>query len=261
MTLDAPAAAVSLRLDGRRALVTGASSGLGWHFAETLAGAGAAVALCARRTERIAAAETAIAASGGRAAGVAMDVTVAASVRTAFDEAEQALGPVDLVINNAGVALTRAALDVAEDDWDRIIDTNLKGAWLVAREAARRMKARGGGTIVNIASILGLGVAAAVAPYAVSKAGLVQMTRVLALELARFNVRVNALAPGYIETELNRDFFASPAGERLVRRIPQRRLGRLEDLDGPLLLLAGDASRYMTGATIVVDGGHLVSSL
>ena len=185
-----------------------------------------------------------------------------AGIEQAFDGAEARFGPVTIVINNAGVTATRAAIEVDEKTWDQVIDTNLKGVWLTAQAAARRMIKNGtGGSIVNIASILGLRVAGGVAPYAVSKAGVVQMTKSLALEWARHKIRVNALAPGYIETELNDAFFTSEAGMALVKRIPQRRLGLAKELDGPLLLLASDASTYMTGSVVAVDGGHLVSSL
>jgi NAD(P)-dependent dehydrogenase (short-subunit alcohol dehydrogenase family) len=192
-----------------------------------------------------------------------MDVTAAASIAQGFADAEARFGPVQVLINNAGVTITRAAIEVAENDWTSVIDTNLKGAWLVAQHAAQRMihHASGGGSIVNIASILGLRVAGGVAPYAISKAGVVQMTKALALEWARHRIRVNALAPGYIETDLNDDFFASDAGKALIRRIPQRRLGEVRELDGPLLLLASDAGSYMTGSVLAVDGGHLVSGL
>jgi NAD(P)-dependent dehydrogenase (short-subunit alcohol dehydrogenase family) len=173
-----------------------------------------------------------------------------------------ASGPVQILINNAGVATTRAALELAEEDWGMTLDTNLKGAWLVAREAARRLVAhRAQGTIVNVTSILGLRVAGSVAAYAASKAGLLQLTRALALEWARHGIRVNAIGPGYIETDLNREFFASEQGQAIVKRIPQHRLGQSSDLDGALLLLVSDASRYITGSVITVDGGHLVSSL
>jgi len=199
-----------------------------------------------------------VAAAGGSAQAVRLDVNDSESIRTAFDEA----GPVDVVINNAGVSNSKPLLDQTDAEIDQILDTNLRGALRVATEAARRMREQdGNGSIVNIASILGLRQAGHVTPYAMSKAGIIQMTKQLALELARYSIRVNAIAPGYFETELNRDFLSGPAGDALIRRIPQRRAGRPDDLDGPLLLLASDASAYMTGTILVVDGGHLVSSL
>jgi NAD(P)-dependent dehydrogenase (short-subunit alcohol dehydrogenase family) len=249
-------------LQGRHVLVTGASSGLGRHFAGALAVAGARVSVAARRETALAETVERIRAAGGEANAVRMDVTDAASVEQAFAAAEALFGTVGIVINNAGVTGTRAALDMTDDDWTSVIDTNLKGSWVVARHAARRMIHHGqGGSIVNIASILGVRVAGGVAPYAISKAGVVQMTKVLALEWARHRIRVNALAPGYIETDLNDEFFASDAGKALIRRIPQRRLGEARELDGALLLLASDAGSYMTGSVIAVDGGHLVSGL
>ncbi len=249
-------------VSSKTALVTGASSGLGAHFARTLAGAGASVVLAARRLERLQALSQQIESAGGSALAVAMDVTDADSVRAGFDTASGVLGPVTIVVNNAGVASSAPALELRHADWDAVIDTNLKGAWLVTQEAARRLVAAGlGGSIINIASVLAFRVAGHTAPYAVSKAGLVQLTRVLALEWARYNIRVNAIAPGYIETDLNREFLASAAGQALVKRIPQRRAGTPEDLDGALLLLASEASRYMTGATLVIDGGQLQSTL
>ena len=184
-----------------------------------------------------------------------------AGIGAAFAAAEERLGPVTVLVNNAGLTVTKPLLEHDEADWDKVMDTNLKGAWLVAQEAARRMAAAGGGNIINIASILGLRVAGTVPAYCASKAGLIHLTRVMALELVRYGIRVNALAPGYIETDINRDFFAGEAGQRLIKRIPQRRLGQLEDLDGALLYLASDASRYMTGSVVTVDGGHMVSSL
>ncbi|MDP6574170.1 MAG: SDR family oxidoreductase [Rhodospirillales bacterium] len=249
------------RLDGRTVLVTGASGGLGRHFALVLAKAGASVAVAARRVELLADVAAEITAAGGTAAAVALDVTDGASIKAAFDDAERALGPIDVLINNAGVALTKPALETDEADWDHVLDTNLKGAWMVAREAARRMADTGGGTIINLGSIVAERVAGGLSAYAASKAGLIQLTRVLAVELARHSIRVNALAPGYIETDINRDYFATDAGQRTIKRIPQRRVGRLGDLDGPLLLLASEASAFMTGSVITVDGGHTVNAL
>ncbi len=249
------------RLDGRCALVTGASGSLGRHFADVLSRAGAAVALAARRLDRLETIAAEIGAAGGEAMAVALDVTDAGSIGAAFAAAEERLGPVSVLVNNAGTAVTKPLLEHDEADWDKVMDTNLKGAWLVAQEAAQRMAAAGGGNIINIASVLGLRVAGTVPVYCASKAGLIHLTRAMALELARHGVRVNSLAPGYIETDLNRDFLAGEAGQRLIKRIPQRRLGRLEDLDGALLYLASDASRYVTGSVVTVDGGHMVSSL
>ena len=248
-------------LNGKLALVTGASSGLGMHFAQVLAGAGARVALAARRVDKLQAVVEAIAAQGGQAQAFALDVTDNASVRACFD-ALAAWGTPDVVVNNAGVTVTRPVLEQSEADFDHVIDTNLKGNWLVATEAARRMVAAGrGGSIVNVASILGERVAGGVAPYAISKAGVVQATKALALELARHGIRVNALLPGYVVTDLNRDFLSSEAGDKLRARIPSRRFGEMSDLDGPLLLLASDAGAAMSGTILAVDGAHLVSSL
>ncbi|CBS88772.1 glucose 1-dehydrogenase [Azospirillum lipoferum] len=256
----------TIDLTGRTALVTGASSGLGRHFAGVLAKAGARVALAARRTDALAETKAAIEAAGGTAQVVAMDVTDAGSVSAAVAQAWDGHGRIDILVNNAGVTATRPFLDMSEEEWDRVIDTNLTGCARVARAVAQRMRddAQGGGrggAIVNIASILGMRVAGHVSSYIAAKGGLVHLTKAMALELARHGIRVNALCPGYVETELNADFFASDAGKALVKRIPQRRLGRLADLDGPLLLLASDAGAYMTGSVLAVDGGHLVSSL
>lgn len=249
-------------LRGRVALVTGASSGLGRHFAATLAGAGARVALCARNMDRLQQVEKEIRAAGGDGLALPMDVRKADSVGKAFETARSRLGEVTVVVNNSGVVGAQRALEVDEASWDRILDTNLKGAWRVAQTAAKGMvAAESGGSIINIVSILAFRVAGGVSPYAASKAGLVQLTRAMALELARHRIRVNAIAPGYFTTEMNRDFFLSPQGEAMVQRIPQRRVGDPSDLDGALLLLASDASAYMTGSTVVVDGGHLCSTL
>ena len=240
-------------------LVTGASQGLGRQFARVLAAHGAAVVLAARQTAKLKVLEEEIKAKGGRAAAVALDVTDTASISRALDAAEKALGPVTVLINNAGIAIEKLAVEQTEADWDAVIGANLKGAYFLATEVARRMIARRQeGNIVNIASVLGLGVIKSVSPYTISKAGLIQATRAMALELAANRIRVNALAPGYIDTEMNHDFWATPAGEKLTKRIPQRRVGAESDLDGAIMLLASSASRYMTGSVVTVDGGFLL---
>jgi NAD(P)-dependent dehydrogenase (short-subunit alcohol dehydrogenase family) len=248
---------LSTSLLGKRALVTGASSGLGAHFAQLLASQGADVVLLARRVEALNAVAKKARAHGHSVETIALDVTDSASRAGLADAA----GPIDIVINNAGVVREAAALTHTENDWDTVLDTNLKSMFFVAQALAPGMRERGGGCIVNVASILGLRQAGGVVSYAVSKAGVVQLTKSLALEWARYGIRVNAIAPGYVETELNQEFWVTDAGKALIKRIPQRRLGQLSDLDGPMLLLASDASRYMTGAVLAVDGGHLVSSL
>jgi NAD(P)-dependent dehydrogenase (short-subunit alcohol dehydrogenase family) len=249
-------------INDQHVLVTGGSSGFGRHFAHFLASNGAKVTLAARRAEALASVVAEINASGGKAQSVVLDVTVEAKIAGAMAEAEVKFGPIHAVVNNAGVTATKPALDQDERAWDGVIDTNLKGVWLVAQAAARRMIAnKVKGSIVNIASILGLRVAGAVAPYAISKAGVIQMTKALALEWARYGIRVNALAPGYFATELNDDFFQGEAGQALIKRVPQRRLGELSELDGPLLLLISSAGSFMTGSVVTVDGGHLVSGL
>jgi len=249
-------------LAGRHALITGANGSLGSHFARTLARAGADVTVTARRIDALDPLVDEIAKLGRRAVPLALDVTDAASVAQAFDHAAQALGTITIVVNNAGIAITKPLLDHTEDDWLTVIDVNLNGAWRVAQAAARHMVAHGGGgSIVNVASILGLRVAAQVPSYAASKAALIQLTKAMAVELARHRIRVNALAPGYIETALNRDFFASDAGKAMIKRVPQRRIGTPGELDGALLLLASDAGSYMTGSVVTVDGGHVVGSL
>ncbi|WP_418648974.1 SDR family NAD(P)-dependent oxidoreductase (plasmid) [Thauera butanivorans] len=255
-------AANAFGLAGRIALVTGASSGLGRHFAGVLAEAGATVIVAARRTEKLDELVAEIGARGGVAHAVAMDVTDAGSVSAALDQARHLAGDPDVLVNNAGLTVTRSALQQSVDDWSSVMDTNLKGNWLVATEVARRLVAAGKpGAIVNIASILGERVSGGVAPYAISKAGVVQMTKALALELARHGIRVNALLPGYVVTDLNRDFLLSEPGERLRLRIPSRQFCELEDLDGPLLLLVSEAGRAMNGACVPVDRGHLVGTL
>ncbi len=248
---------------GKRAIVTGASSGLGRQFALTLAGEGARVALVARRTDRLEALAGKIAAVGGEAVPVGMDVSDARSVREGVDRCADALGGIDVLVNNAGVVIHKPLLEHDEADWDAVTGVNLRGAWLVALACARHMVARGGGgSIVNIASVIGHGrVAMQIPEYMAAKGGLVQLTRAMGTELARHAVRVNAIAPGYIETDFNREFLRTERGARLVRGIPQRRAGRPEELDGALLLLASDASTFMTGSVITVDGGHACTSV
>lgn len=254
--------ALSAGLEGRRALVTGASGGLGEHFARLLAREGASVAIAARRLADCERISSELIAAGQEAIAVRLDVADSASVEAGVSDAVAGLGGIDILINNAGIADTRAWLDTDEACFDAVLDTNLRGAFLVAKACAARMRAAGsGGAIVNIASILGFGVSGHVGPYATSKAALIQMTKSMALEWARHHIRVNALCPGYIATDINREFFATEAGAAMIKRIPQRRLGQPSDLDGAMLLLAGGAGSYMTGTTIVVDGGHLLAPL
>ena len=247
-------------LKGRVALVTGASSGLGARFAEVLAGGGAAVALVARRAERLAALKTRIEAAGGRAVAIGADVLDRQAMVGAFDAAEQAFGTVTILVNNAGVAHANRAVELSEEEWRRIVGTNLDAVFFWAQEAARRMLAAGkSGAIVNIASVLGFGVSKGTVAYATAKAGVIQLTKTLGLELAFKGVRVNAIAPGWIVTDLNRDYLMSEQGAAITREIPVGRFGEERDLDGALLLLASDAGRFITGATIVVDGGQMVA--
>lgn len=262
-TSPAPRSAAALfGLSGRHALVTGASSGLGQHLAQTLAAAGAHVHLAARSVDKLAVLVEQIRSAGGQADALRLDVQDAAQVTSAMADLHQRVEALDIVVNNAGVTNTKPLLSQAPEDWDNIFSTNLRGGWLVATAAARAMvAAKKVGTIINIASILGARVAGGVAPYSASKAGLIQLTKSMALEWARYDIRCNALLPGYIATDLNRDFLVSEAGERLRQRVPSRRFGTVEDLDGPLLLLCSDAGRHITGAALPVDGGHLVSSL
>ena len=252
----------SFDLRGQAALVTGASSGIGRHLADLLAAAGARVALAARRADRLAEAAREIEAAGGRCLPIALDVTRSDSVAAAVAAAESELGPLTILVNNAGVTVAKPVLQHTEEEWDYVLDTNLKGAWLMAREFAQHLVDRGRpGRIVNIASVLGLRTIAWVPSYSAAKAGLIHLTHVLAMELARYGILVNAIAPGYVETDFNRDFLRSEAGKKLEARIPLRRVGRPDDLDGAMLLLASSAGAYITGAVIAVDGGHGVAPI
>jgi NAD(P)-dependent dehydrogenase (short-subunit alcohol dehydrogenase family) len=252
----------SFDLAGKCALITGASSGLGAHFARILSRAGAQTALAARRMAALDELAAEICIGGSTARAVSMDVLDRKSIETAVAFVESEIGPIDILVNNSGITVTAPLLDQTAEQWDAVLDTNLRGAFLVGTEVARAMRGRGGsGTIINIGSILGVRQAGHLASYAVSKAGMLQLTKIMALELAPYSIRVNAIAPGYFDTELNHDFWSSPGGIAMLRRIPQRRVGNLADLDGPLMLLASDASRYMTGSVLTVDGGHLVGSL
>lgn len=249
---------IVFKVMGKRALVTGASSGLGARFATVLGEAGAHVILAARNETALLRIAEMINGAGGTAETVAVDVS---DPRSIADMSER-VGNVDIIVNNAGITKESRALELTETDWDAVIDVNLKGMFLVAQQGARAMRNAGrGGVIVNVASILGLRQAGGVLSYAVSKAGVIQMTKSLALEVARFGIRVNALAPGYIATDLNEKYWETDPGKAMIARMPMRRLGAVDELDGPLLLLASDAGRFMTGSVLVVDGGHLVSTL
>ncbi len=249
-------------LKGNVALVTGASSGIGEHLARTLARAGAHVIVAARRADKLASLVAELKATGAQADAVSLDVTSSSSIKACFDQIEHIAGAADIIISNAGTTVAKPALDQTEEDWDTVLDTNLKGCWMVDTEAARRLvKQKKKGSIINIASILGARVAGAVVGYSASKAGVIQFTKSLALEFARYGIRVNALLPGYVITDLNREFLLSEAGQKLQARVPSRRFSELSDMDGPVLLLASAAGQAMTGTTVTVDWGHSVSSL
>jgi NAD(P)-dependent dehydrogenase (short-subunit alcohol dehydrogenase family) len=252
------------RLDGKHVVVTGASSGFGHHFAGVLAGAGARVSLGARRVDKIEARVAEITGSGGEAAGAPLDVRDPASMASFVGHAESVFGPIDVLINNAGIeagAKTYTMID--ESDWDAVMDTNLKSAWLMSKLYTERIVSNGqaGGNIINVSSITDTRTIKGQFPYAVSKGALTRMTEVLALEAPRYGIRVNALAPGYILTDVSRLLLESEQAPEFMKGIPMRRFGEFEDLDGPLLLLASDASSYMNGSIVVVDGGHICASL
>ena len=250
------------RLDGKLALVTGAGSGLGRQFAQTLAEAGASVALAARRREKLEETAQTIRDAGGSAICLDLDVTDATSVSTCFAELNDVAGAPDIVVNNAGIARQAFLVEITEEDWDAVLDTNLKGVFLVAQAASRAMIAADKpGSIVNIASVLGMRVSKALASYIAAKSGVIHLTRAMALEFARSRIRVNALAPGYFITEINQDQFEQGGSDLVKHRVPMGRVGDLPEIGGPLLLLASDAGSYMTGSIVAVDGGHVCSSL
>jgi NAD(P)-dependent dehydrogenase (short-subunit alcohol dehydrogenase family) len=249
-------------VSGKVALVTGASSGFGSHFAKVLARHGARVVVAARREDRLEVLASEIAADGGEATAVRIDVTDAASVAAAFDVAEKAYGVVNILSNNAGVADSKFAVDIDEESWDRVLDTNLKGVWLVAREAGTRMIAAGeSGSIVNTASILGLRVALTASSYSASKAAVIQLTKSLALEWSRKEIRVNALCPGYFVTELNAPYFATEKGQRYLEQSPAQRSGEIDELTAPFMLLASDAGSFVNGVALPVDGAHSIGNM
>ena len=254
-------------LDGKTALVTGASSGLGARFARVLADNGAQVVLASRRVERLKELRAEIEAAGGDAHVVALDVTDQASIRSAIAHAETEVGPIDILVNNSGVSTTQKLVDVTEEDYDFVFDTNTKGAFFVAQEVAKRMIARSkgeapgtytGGRIVNIASMAGLRVLPQIGVYCMSKAAVIHMTRAMALEWGRYGINVNALCPGYIRTEINDAHWDTEAGQKLVQMLPRKRIGKPEDLDGALLLFVADESQFINGAIINADDGYAV---
>ena len=252
----------SFSVAGEVAFVTGASSGIGRRFAEMLAAAGAKVAAVARRADRLAELAREIEAAGGTCLPIACDVTKQDSIKAALAAAEERLGSLSVLVNNAGVVVSKPLFEHTEEDWDYVVDTNLKGAWLMAREFAHHLvEKKRPGRIINISSILASRTIGRVPAYCAAKAGLSHLTQVLAMELARYGILVNARAPGYVETDFNREYFRSEPGQALIRRIPLRRLGQPPDLDGALLFLASPASAYITGAVLAVDGGHAVAAI
>lgn len=249
-------------VEGKHILITGASSGLGAHMAGMLAGRGARISAAARRVDRLQSLVEDIRAGGGEAAAMTMDVVEQASVEAGFADALARYGAVDVVINNAGTAARAPAEETAAEDWRRVIDANLNGAWYVAQCAGRQMIESGnGGSIINLASIMAYRQSQGLAAYCSSKAAVNHLTHVLALEWAPHGIRVNAIAPGYIYSEMTEALLASERGQAMIANTPMQRAGTPEELDGAVLLLASEASSYINGATIVVDGGHLRTSL
>ena len=250
------------QLEGRVAIVTGASSGLGQQFADVLGRAGCRVALLARRAERLQELADAMQEAGSEALAVPVDVTDAAATTAALVRINEHFGPASILINNAGNGNTQRFIDESDEEADAVMDLNLRAAWRLSRVVSQQMiDAGNGGAIINIASILGLRVLPQTGSYAVSKAALIQLTRVMALELARYDIRVNAIAPGYVMSELTHDFLNSDGYQQVLQRVPQRRYATPDELDGLLLLLASERSSYMTGSVIPIDGGHMLASI
>lgn len=246
-------------LRNKVALVAGASSGIGRHFSKVLAAAGAQVVVLARRLDRLETLVREIEAEDGRASAIEFDVTDRDGVAAMFDKAESSAGLADVIVNCAGIATMGSVLDLDDDDWDRTMEVNLNGLRRVSQEASHRLiAAKRPGAIVNVASVAGLGVLPGYSVYATSKAAVIHLTRSMATELWRDNIRVNAICPGYFMTEMNEEYFATERGRKHIKRMPPRRLGELEELSGPLLLLASDASSYMTGVALPVDGGQSI---
>jgi len=256
--------AYEIDLAGRVAFITGASSGLGAQFAKTLAAAGAGVVLAARRVERLKALRAEIEAEGGDAHVVGLDVTDPVSIRAAVAHAETEMGAIDILVNNSGVSITGKLTDVTPDDYDHVMDTNTRGAFFMAQEVAKRMIARSkgeapgtftGGRIVNVASMAGLRVLGQIGVYAMSKAAVIHMTKAMALEWGRYGINVNALCPGYIDTEINHQHWQTEAGQKLISMLPRKRVGQPADLDAALMMLCANQSHFINGAVIAADDG------
>jgi hypothetical protein len=259
--------AYSIDLSGRVALITGASGGLGAQFARTLASAGAAVVLASRRVERLKDLRAQIEAEGGDAHVITLDVTDMASIKSAVAHAETEVGSIDILVNNSGVSTTQRLVDVSPDDFDFMFDTNVKGAFFVAQAVGKRMLARAqgsapgsftGGRIINIASTAGLKALPKIGVYCMSKAAVIQMTRAMALEWGRFGINVNAICPGYIDTEINHTHWQTDAGQKLIQMLPRKRVGKPQDLDALLVMLCSDQSHFINGAVITADDGFAV---
>ncbi len=259
--------AYSMDLSGRVALITGASRGLGAQFARTLAGAGAAVVLASRRVDKLKQLRAQIEGEGGDAHVIELDVTDLDSIRSAVAHTETEVGSIDILVNNSGVSTTQRIQDVSESDYEYVFDTNVKGAFFVAQEVGKRMLARSqgsapgtftGGRIVNVASMAGLKVLPKIGVYCMSKAAVIQMTKAMAMEWGRFGINVNAICPGYIDTEINHSHWETEAGKKLVQMLPRKRVGKPEDLDALMVMLCSDQSHFINGAVIAADDGFAV---